>query len=67
MYMIYTRSVITWGYVIRTLLRIYQELRNKWILFNDDSVSVIDDIEKLFSPHAHTVSLQNSGDDDDLE
>lgn len=26
---------------------------NKWMLFNDDSVSVIDDLEKLFSPHAY--------------
>jgi ubiquitin C-terminal hydrolase len=39
---------------------------NKWILFNDDSVSVIDDIENCFLL-THTVSLQNSGDDDDLE
>jgi uncharacterized UBP type Zn finger protein len=49
MYMIYTRSVITWGGMSYGHYYVYiKNSENKWILFNDDSVSVIDDIENCF-------------------
>jgi uncharacterized UBP type Zn finger protein len=62
MYMIYTRSVITWGMSYGHYYVYIKNSENKWILFNDDSVSVIDDIENCFL-HAYSL-LQNSGDDD---
>jgi hypothetical protein len=48
MYMIYTRSVI--GGVCHTDTITYISRTEISILFNDDSVSVIDDIENCFLP-----------------
>jgi hypothetical protein len=58
MYMIYTRSVITWGKVNGHYYVYIKNSENK--LFNDDSVSVIDDIENCFLL-THTVSFTEFG------